>query len=228
MIEPYYQSDDGAVTLYCADCLAVMPQLEGVDAVVTDPPYGVDIMLHPADIHVKSRACVGREYAPVIGNEQPFDPLPWCKWPIAVLWGANHYAHKLPHNGKWLIWDKRGNVTPSRNQADCELAWINRYGAARIMYHVWDGMIKASERGEQRTHPTQKPVAVMRWSIDQAEIPEDALVLDPFMGSGTTGVACVKTGRRFIGIEISEEYCAIAKRRIVDAMAQGRLFDEGS
>lgn len=207
------------------DCLEVMKSLPAgsVDAVITDPPYGIDIMLHPKNIHVSSRACVGREYAPVIGNDELFDPEPLLAFPKVCLWGANHFAHRLPHIGQWLIWDKRCNQQPSRNQADCEVAWCSQYGAARIYYHVWDGMIKDSERGESRVHPTQKPVALMRWCLDILKIPEGATVLDPFMGSGTTGVACMQTGRRFIGIEIDPTYYAIAEKRIRDAACQELL-----
>lgn len=101
------------------------------------------------------------------------------------------------------------------------MAWTNTGRVMRIFRHKWRGMIKASEKQDRRVHITQKPIALMEWCL--GFVPTAETILDPFMGSGTTGVACVKTGRRFIGIEISEEYCAIAKRRIVDAKAQGRL-----
>lgn len=207
---PYYQ-DDWA-TIYHGDCREILPILPKVDLVLTDPPYGIDVMLHPANIHVETRACVGREYAPIVGNDKPFDPSPWLSFPACILWGANHYAHNLPHNGRWLIWDKRCQQQPTRNQADCEIAWCSDYGAARIFYHVWDGMIKASERGEQRQHPTQKPVRLMTWCLGFYE--KAQTILDPFMGSGTTLVAAKQLNRKSIGIEIEEKYCEIAAKRL--------------
>ncbi len=188
-----------------------MPELPKVDLVLTDPPYGIDVMLHPANIYTKSRACIGREYSPVVGNDKPFDPLPWVKISPCILWGANHYSCKLPHNGRWLIWDKRCQQQPTRNQADCELAWCTDYGAARIFYHVWDGMIKDSERDIPRQHPTQKPVALMKWCL--GFYPEATLILDPYMGSGPTLRAALDLNRKCIGIEIEEKYCEIAAKR---------------
>lgn len=210
-MQPYYE--ETGITIYHGDCREVLPLLPKADLVLTDPPYGVDVMLHPANIHVRTRACVGREYAPIVGNAEEFDPS--FLWSVAdefVLWGANHYAHRLPKVGRWLIWDKRCQQQPTRNQADCEMAWASTYGAARICYHVWDGMIKASERSEPRSHPTQKPLAVMRWCLSFA--PNAQTILDPFMGSGTTLRAAKDLGRKAIGIEIEEKYCEIAANRL--------------
>jgi len=210
---PYYASEN--VTLY------ILPTLSGIDAVVADPPYGISYEI-TAGMHMmpsgKRRWYPGADS--VIGNDKEFDPAPYLTYPLVVLWGANHFAHNLPHNGKWLIWDKRCGVIPQRTQADCELAWCNKYGAARVFRHMWDGMVRDSERETPRVHPTQKPVELMTWCMGQASIPKGATVLDPFMGSGTTGVACIRTGRKFVGIEIDENYAAIARRRIVEAEAQ--------
>jgi len=221
----FEREEIGDAILYRGDCLEVMATLPDgcVDAVVTDPPYGVPINTNYNLGKKGNRAAHGKEFAPVIGNDKEFDPSPFLNFPFVLMWGANHYAHRLPHNGRWLIWDKRGNVQPQRTQADCELAWVSEYGAARVKYHIWDGMIKQSERGIQREHPTQKPIEVMAWSI--SFLPKKATtILDPFMGSGTTGVAAVQEGRKFIGIELERKYFDIACRRIEEAQRQQRLF----
>ena len=146
----------------------------------------------------------------------------WLTFPEVVLWGANHYASRLPDASCWLTWDKRDGVC-SNDQADCEHAWTNLGGPARVIRHLWNGMLKASERGEVRVHPTQKPVAVMEWVLGFVKA---HTILDPFMGSGTTGVACARLGRRFIGCEIEPRYFDIACKRIEEAYRQPRLFAE--
>jgi site-specific DNA-methyltransferase (adenine-specific)/modification methylase len=119
-----------------------------------------------------------------------------------------------------LIWDKQN----TGDFADCELAWTNLPKAVRIFRHLWNGMIRAGEeKGQQRVHPTQKPIAVMQWCIEQAGMPET--ILDPFMGSGTTGVAAVRLGRKFIGIEREPRYFDIAIERITNAQRQESLFE---
>ena len=210
VIQPYYEQD--GITIYHGDCREILPTLDNVDLVLTDPPYGIDFMHQPANLFTKTRACVGKEYLELQGNDQEFNPSFLLPFGDCILWGANHYAHNLPHNGKWLIWDKRGDTQPTRNQADCELAWFSEYGAARVFRHVWDGMIKQSERGIPRQHPTQKPIALMKWCIGFAS--EAKTILDPFMGSGTTLLAAKLECRQAIGIEIEEKYCEIAANRL--------------
>ena len=136
----------------------------------------------------------------------------------SILWGGNYFG--LPPASKWLVWDKIN----SGDFADCELAWTNLPGAVRMIKHMWNGMLRdGEERGQQRVHPTQKPVAVMAWCIEQAVYP--ATILDPFMGSGSTGVAAVRMGRQFIGIERERKYFEIACKRIEDAQRQASLLD---
>lgn len=214
----------GNAELYCGDCMEVMPTLPKVDAVITDPPYGIPITTRygMGPRGANGIQVDGKNFAPVIGNDKEFDPTPFVDYPFVLLWGANHFAHKLPHNGRWLIWDKRCGVIPQRTQADCEVAWVNKYGAARVFRHIWDGMVKDSEHGQSREHPTQKPVALMRWCLQFAE--KSNVILDPFMGSGTTGVAVVEEQKKFIGIEFSREYFDIACRRIEQAQQQLKLF----
>lgn len=134
-----------------------------------------------------------------------------------IIFGGNYFA--LPPARCWLVWDKRNGTTAF---ADAELAWTNLDKPVRLIQYLWNGMLIA--RGEERgDHPTQKPVGVMKWAIQQLPA-GDETILDPFMGSGTTGVAAVQAGRRFIGIEREPEYFEVAVRRIREAAAQPTLF----
>lgn len=196
-------------TLYCADCLTLLP-LEA-DAVISDPPYGV------AFAHGGGGGCLAQSTRfagdAIVGDAEPFDPSPWLSYRVIALWGANHYASRLPNSACWLVWDKRDGIC-SNDQADCELAWTNLKSPARLKRHLWNGMLKQSERDEVRLHPMQKPVALLAWAMEQCRIANDATVLDPYMGSGTTGVACARTHRNFIGVEIDPKHFDNAVRRI--------------
>lgn len=194
-------------------------------SVCTDPPYGIPIMTEFADVkRSKAAAATGKNFKPVHGNDQEFDPTRWLIGRDQLFWGANHFAHNLPHNGRWLVWDKRCQVCPPRSQADCEMAWCSEYGAARVYYHVWDGMVKDSEMGQARVHPTQKPIALMQYCI--ANYCKGEVIFDPYMGSGTTGVAALKEGRGFIGIEIDPDYFEAACQRLREVHIQPDLFHE--
>lgn len=201
------------------DCIEILPTLTGIDAVVSDPPYGI------AYCHGARRGGVllGTDGMSIVGDNEPFDPSPWLNFPIVVLWGANHYASRLPDSSRWLVWDKRDGI-PSNDQADCEMAWTNQRGVARLKTRYWNGA-QATEKGEKRVHPNQKPVALLKWCMDVVGVPVGATVLDPYMGSGSLGIACIQTGRNFIGIEIDPDYFAIAQRRIEDAAAQPLLLE---
>ena len=219
-VEPLVlRSSRCTATLYLADCHDLLP-IEA-DAVVSDPPYGI------AFAHGGGGGCLAEstKFAgeAIIGDDRPFDPKPWIGYPRVVLWGGNHYASRLPDCACWLVWDKRDGVC-SNDQADCELAWTNQTSPARLKRHLWNGMLKATERGEDRVHPMQKPVSLMEWAMERIGVPETAVVLDPFMGSGTTGVACIRTGRNFIGVEKDERYFEIAADRLRREMRVGRMF----
>ena len=209
-----------SVQLYHGDCLEFMRTLPAgsVDAVVTDPTYGIN--------HKRGRArnrgkgiTLGTNG--IIGDKTPFDPRPFLNFPIVLLWGANWYSDKLP-GGRWLIWDKQEHGG-SGDFSEAEIAWCNTGQSIKIFRHMWLGVQRASEVGDTRLHPTQKPVALMRWCLQVARVPRGATVFDPFMGSGTTGVACVQTGRNFIGCEIDVGYFEIAQRRISLAQQQPML-----
>ena len=207
------------VEIYCGDCRDVLPTLGVVDAVVTDPPYGIG----ENNRRNLSRARGGHaiDYGEFNWDGKAADDAiiqairQHSRWQI--IFGGNYFT--LPPSSCWLVWDKLN----SGDFADCELAWTNLRKAVRRIQWRWNGMIRA-EAGV-REHPTQKPREVMKWCIEH--LPDDVqTILDPFMGSGTTGVAAVKLGRRFIGIEIEPRYYDIARRRITQALAQPDLFIE--
>ena len=220
----------GRATLYLGDCLEVLPSdlhIRGDVSVVSDPPYGIKYS-HGIGGGKLARS-TQFDHHPVEGDDRPFDPSPWIRFERVVLFGANHYASRLPDSSFWLVWDKRDGVC-SNDQADCEMAWVKGKGNARIIRHLWNGMLKQSERGEIRYHPTQKPVAVMEWAIKQSRSDtwinalERMTILDPYMGSGTTGVAATRLALPFIGVEIEPKYFDIACERIENAQRQERLF----
>jgi site-specific DNA-methyltransferase (adenine-specific)/modification methylase len=211
-------------TLYLGDCRDVLGTLTDIDAVVTDPPYGIGYVPKTTQAshtcgHVKR--CRPTPYAGrmVIGDAEPFDPTFLLGFQNAILFGANHYCSRLPDTGRWLVWDKRGEGFHGINSfSDCELAWCSKQGAERIYKQVWNGLIREGEPsvpGAYRVHPTQKPVALMEWCL--GFFPQAATVLDPFMGSGTTGVAALRMGKHFVGVECDEEYFDVACKRLAQA-----------
>ena len=208
---PYY--DDGhGITIYCADCREILPHLPKVDLVLTDPPYGIS---HPTNYAGRGRSVAAQcsDYAPVHEDDRPFYPAPWIQQP-ALLFGANYFADKFPPSSGWVVWDK---MRPELlDQATAELAWSNFVKGVRVFRHLWNGMIRASENAPLQ-HPTQKPVALMCWILGLPWTPS-GLILDPFMGSGTTLVAAKHLGRHAIGIEIESKYCEIAVERLRQEM----------
>ena len=136
------------------------------------------------------------------------------------MWGANHFANKLPP-GRWLIWDKTLGAG-SGDFSEFEVAWLSTPGADRFFRHMWMGVQRESEHGQSRVHPTQKPVALMEWCL--GFLPDAKTILDPFMGSGTTLVACQRIGRQGTGIELDRDYFDIACRRVDEAARQPDLL----
>lgn len=207
------------VTLHLGDCLDFMRTLpEGaVDAVVTDPPYGIGWAGHNGS---------EREWRILDNDNGDLDLRPILNMPCLVIaFGANCYPEQLPHRGRWICWDKRIVENSDRMLGSAfELAWMNKTTGFDRMYRVMHGgVVNADGHNAARVHPTQKPVTLMkRIILDHTQI--GATVFDPFMGSGTTGVACVRTGRKFIGCEIDPTYYAIAQRRIAEAQLQPPLF----
>jgi DNA modification methylase len=212
-MKPYYEH--AGITIYHGDCRELLPQLPKVDLLLTDPPYGISFSHGGGDNSGIGRGRYATLFAheKVVGDTSPFDPTFILSLGVpTVLWGGNHFASRLPNSQSWLVWDKRAASHHTNDFADCEIAWTNLGCVARMFRHHWDGMMKASERGQSRVHPTQKPVGLMMWCLSFA--PEAKTILDPFMGSGTTLRAAKDLGRKAIGIEIEERYCEIAAKRM--------------
>lgn len=210
----------GNQRLILGDCLTIMPTLGRFDAVVTDSPYGIGFS-HGGGGGKLARS-TRLDHMPIIGDEKPFDPAPLLALGIpAVLWGGNHFADRLPASQSWLTWDKRC-ADYSNDQADCEMAWTNLGFPARMFRHVWNGLLRGSESKTPRVHPTQKPVALMEWCL--GFLPDAKTILDPFMGSGTTLVACQRMGRFGTGIELDPDYFDIACKRVDEASRQPDLL----
>lgn len=194
----------GNATLYLGDCMDVLPTLPKVDAVITDPPYGIGIAANPVrQAHEKLDWDSSVPDSCVINSVVSAGEL-------AIVWGGNYFA--LPPSQCFYVWDK---VQPQDfSLAMCEQAWTNKKGPAKLY--------RKSVLSYRKEHPTQKPIELMKWCIEQAGIPQT--ILDPFMGSGTTGVAAVQMGRKFIGIEREPKYFDIACKRIEDAQRMGDMF----
>lgn len=212
----------GQATLYLADCLEVLGDLPRADAVISDPPYGMDLDTDFSGFSSWGQKGGGTKYEPIVGDDKPFDPAPFLGLaPTCLLWGAQWFCHALPISGGWLVFNKRGDGKPSEICfGDAELAWCNRLKSVRLYSQMWHGVARWSSEG--RLHPTQKPIGLMEWCIKQAGEPQT--ILDPFMGSGTTGVAAMRLQRQFIGVEVDPGYFDIACKRIEDAQRQQRMF----
>jgi len=215
----------GDCRLILGDCRDILPTLGPVDAVVTDPPYGIGAdssMAKASGFKGGTMLAAKSQYAATdwdscaVPDDLMAAVMAAGRWNI--IFGGNSYA--LPASSCWLVWDKEVNG----HFADCELAWTNLPKAVRRIRHMWNGMLRKGQE-ERHGHPTQKPAEVMIWAIGQ--LPDGTrTILDPFMGSGTTGVACALTDRAFIGIEREPSYFDIACRRIEAAYKQPRLFAE--
>jgi DNA modification methylase len=213
----------GDCRLILGDCLDVMPLLGKVDAVVTDPPYGIGesggksasrSKLAKADLYTH------KEWDASTADDAVYMAVAMAKH--SIVFGGNYYD--LPPTSCWLVWDKQNGAN---DFADCELAWTNMPRATRRIVWAWNGFIRKGEMDKVKTptfrqHPTQKPLGVMQWCL--GFLPNASTILDPFMGSGTTLVACAKLGCKGIGIEIDPDYFEIACKRVQAAYDQPDLF----
>lgn len=201
----------GNATLYLGDCLEVLPLIDKVHAVITDPPYGIG-----QDGGAQRTRGSKRTNGEKMGwdNQRPskeiFDAIQLAG-DVQIIWGGNYFADYLPASMGWLYWEKR----MGGDFADGELAWTSQHKALRQFCHY------KKNKGDE--HPTQKPLELMLWCIEQCKN-KPQTILDPFMGSGTTGVAAIQMGRKFIGIEREPKYFDIACKRIEQAAAQPQLF----
>lgn len=216
----------GNATLYLGDCREALDSLTGLDAIVSDPPYGI--------AYQRGRGGRGRHTvsctAPIHGDDKPFDPSPVLQAaPRVLLWGADHYRARLPDGGSWLCWDKSVGVGPADSFADAEFAWASVAGIKRTVHRqLWKGVASrgADALGKsERFHVSQKPRELMRWCIELLGLAPGTLVCDPYMGSGSTGIAALELGHRFVGIEIDPAHFDTACRRIEALQQQAALFE---
>lgn len=208
------------VTLYLGDSERIVPTLtDHIDAVISDPPYGMKNNTdsrrfsggHP-EFQDRRKSQRNNQWAEVIGDDRPFDPSPWLKFPKVLLWGSNHYSAKLP-TGTTLVWIKKNEDAYGTFLSDAEIAWMKGgYG----VYCRKDLSFRANMK--ERKHPNEKPIGLMEWCIEKCGDIET--VLDPYMGSGSTAVAAIKRGKKFIGIEIQPSFFAAAHQRILLALKQ--------
>jgi len=213
---PYY--DEDGITIYCADNRQILPLLGCFDLLMADPPYGIGEGNKPNGNTKPDGRWKGRKQREYYG--ETWDDKPAEAWVMGlaqtrcqkqIIWGGNYYH--LPPARCWLVWDK---LNGENSYADCELAWTNLDKAVRRKVHQWQGMIRKG--AEDRHHPTQKPLEVIQWAIQQAG--EVQTILDPWAGSGTTGHAAKNLGMRAVLIEREERYCEVAVQRL----AQGVLW----
>lgn len=210
----------GNATLYRGDCRDVLPTLPQFDLILTDPPYGIGIDGQKESVNRNPKH--NRKHHDFLGwdNKTPdrlvFELIRY-KSAGQIVWGGNYFTDKLPYPTKgWLFWDKgQRGLTMS----DGELAWTSYDFPMRAftLNRV------ALQEGGGTEHPTQKPIRLMKWCLGL--VPCARTVCDPFMGSGTTGVACAASDRQFVGVEMEQQYFDIACRRIEDAQRQSKLFE---
>jgi len=205
----------GNAELYLGDCRDILPTLPRVDAVITDPPYGI---LSKANSNkgdgggkLKGRILNLSSNEWDIAPDSELLAMVIAAGGKAILWGGNYF--NLPPARGILIWDKE---QPWQNFSQAEIAWTNLDRPAALF------RASATRSTPNKLHPTQKPVSLMEWCITL--IGECDSIIDPFMGSGTMGVACINLSRKFIGIEREPKYFDIACRRIEDAQRQARMF----
>lgn len=212
----------GSATLYLGDCRELAVE---ADAVVSDPPYGMGWNTDSTRFTGGQRSPLeieGRDdWGDVANDATPFDPTPWLRYPSAILWGANHYADKLPR-GTTLVWLKKDDHLFGTFLSDAEIGWQKGGHGVYVYREQFPPPSRMAENGGKVAHPTQKPIGLMNWCLSR--IKASGTVLDPYMGSGTTGIACVTRGLKFIGVEIDPRHFDTACERIENAQRQGRMF----
>lgn len=218
----------GAATLYLGDCREISPTLERPAALISDPPYGMRANTDSRRFSGGNRERGdGVAWQAIVGDADPFDPSPWlAASDRVVLWGSNHYAQRLPV-GTTLVWIKKGAHLWGSWLSDAEIAWMKGGHGVYCCEASFPPPVRIAEADlgtGLAAHPTQKPVQLMRWCIEKAKIPAGGAILDPYMGSGSTGVAAVRMGHPFVGIEIDQGYFDTARRRIEAAQRQSDML----
>jgi DNA modification methylase len=184
--------------------------LEQVDMIYTDPPYGIEHSGKGITGDAK-----GNDFGEILGDSdlsaaKDVYQITKDKYPKAshVFWGANYFASAVDDGYGWIVWDKQRE---GETFSGAELAFVNKGVKVNVFRHQWHGMIKASERGQSRVHPTQKPIALASWVFDNYGKPKT--VLDFFGGSGSTLIACEQTNRTCYMMELDPKYCDVIIER---------------
>lgn len=207
---PYYADD--LVTLYHGDCREILPLLGTDFAVVSDPPYGMAWNTDASRFSGgKFKAKRGSARPVIVADEVPFDPAPLVAYPRCVLWGFNHFHQKLD-KGTLFVWIKKPAERYGTFLSDADIGWMKGGHGIYVHYAPWEGIVRGDEHAQRSVHPTQKPLPLMRWCIERVGGSDP--ILDPYAGSGTTLVAAKQIGRKAVGIEIEERYCAVAAARL--------------
>ena len=201
-MKPYFEDLKAGIRIFHGDCREILPGLEGISTIISDPPYGMDY-----DTNGDRFTLGGRSFPKVHDDDKPFDVSPWISFEHVVLWGFNHFPLGLEAGGS-LVWIKRSDTAFGNFLSDAEIAWVKGIKGVycyRDTRHMIAGF---------REHPTEKPVGLMEWSINKSGCAADAIILDPYCGSGTTLVAAKNLGRKAIGIEIKEKYAEMSAKRL--------------
>ena len=221
-VKPYYEEPAGVI--YNADCLDILPMIpeKSINLALTDPPYGIGIANSKNLTRGKQRGGLKNR---AWGYNIDYGEYGWDQSKASdkhieniitvsvnqIIFGGNYYAQLLGNSSCWIVWDKDNG---ENDFSDCELAWTSFGTAVRKFKWRWHGMLQEyMSNKEHRTHPSQKPLPLFKWILEKYSQP-DNLILDPFLGSGTTAVAAKQLGRQYIGIEISQKYCDIAIQRL--------------
>ncbi len=207
------------------DCIEYVKKLSSEMAIVSDVPYGID---YSPDW--KKWDGSQSDFEKIEGDKEPFDPSHLLRFQYVSLWGGNYYSDKLPI-GTWAIWDKRTNSRLDRmHGSPAELAWVKSDEPQVWMIRVLHGGVinvdSKNGNNEKRLHPTQKPITLFEQLILKMKIPKEVVIVDPYMGSGSCGIAAMKLGYKFIGYEIVPKYFSIAEKRIKAASQQMNMFTD--
>jgi len=213
----------GDCRLILGDCTEILPLLDGVDACVSDPPYGMNLNTDTTRFsggspESQKKRAVGKKSKPILNDDKPFDPSHLLNFKKVILFGSNHFADKLP-KGTTLVWVKRFDGGFGSFLSDAEIAWMK---GGHGVYCFRDTSLMGQTFN--RNHPTEKPVSLMQWCLEKAE----GVIVDPYMGSGTTLVACAKMGRKGVGIELDPDYFEIACTRVEEAYKSPDMFVEAA
>lgn len=215
----------GCVTLILGDARKVLEEIAKPAAILADPPYGKRYRSRHNEGRGRSKPEWARKngnFASIAGDFEDFDPSHLLALNVpTVLWGAHEFYERLPKGGRMLVWDKLAGKTPTKCNSDVEVAWCSEKGPSRIFTHLWRGIIRAGEENVTngpKLHSHQKPVALIDWCLQF--LPSDGVICDPYMGSGTTGLACLRRSRPFLGIEVDPVHFETALQRLQREVAK--------